>query len=175
MGSTKMSAEKLEARRKQAGRLFARGFTQSEVARRLGVSRQSAMRWHRAFEKGGAAALRSRKRGRPARLSEKQLAELERALLKGPQAHGWSTDLWTLERIGLLIRRLFGEAYHRGHVWRIMRSLHWSMQRPARRARERDEQAIERWKKETWPRLKKTAEGSLTSFSWTKVASRKAP
>jgi len=92
-----------------------------------------------------------------------------------PRAHGWSTELWTLERIGLLLQRQFGVSYHPGHVWRILRSLGWSLQRPATRARERDEKAIEGWKKQAWPRLKKTPEGSSTSSSSTKAASRKDP
>lgn len=161
----KMSPEAVESRRARAIELFKRGFTQAEVARRLGVSRQSAMRWQRAYESGGAEALRSKKRGRPTRLSEKQLEQFEKALLQGARAHGWSGDIWTLQRIGIVLKRLHGVSYHTGHIWRVLRSMGWSPQRPATRARERDEDAIEGWKKQEWPRLKKTPGDRSTSSS----------
>lgn len=161
----KMSSEAVEARRARAAKLFERGFTQAEVARRLGVSRQSAMRWLRAYESGGAQALRSKKRGRPARLSEKQLEQFEKALLQGAKAHGWSSDIWTLERMGAVLQRLHRVSYHPGHLWRVLGSMGWSPQRPATRARERDEDAIEGWKKQEWPRLKKTPGDRSTSSS----------
>lgn len=147
----------LRERRSKAAKLFAAGATQAEVARRLGVSRVSAMRWYRAWRKGGAAALAvARPLGRPARLSGDQLKRVEQLLLRGASAHGYSTDLWTLPRMAAVIERETGERYHPGHVWRVLRGLGWSLQRPARRARERDEQAIESWRKRSWPRLKKT-------------------
>jgi len=161
----RMSPEEVEARRARAVKLFKRGFTQSEVARRLKVSRQSAMRWRRAYESGGMEALRSRKRGRPSRLSEKQMEKLERALLQGAKAHGWSSEIWTLKRIGIVLHRLHGVSYHAGHLWRVLGSMGWSPQRPATRARERDEDAIEGWKKHDWPRLKKTPADRSTSSS----------
>lgn len=144
-------------RRMRAARLFERGFSQAEVARRCRVSRQTASVWFRALQAGGRSALKPSQGGRTARLTKGQRKKLERQLLRGAQAHGWSSDLWTLERIAKLIQLLFGVRYHRGHVWKLMREMGWSRQRPARRARERDEAAIVRWKKVTWPRLKKTS------------------
>jgi transposase len=161
----KMSPEETEARRARAITLFKRGFSQAEVARRLGVTRQSAMRWQRAYERGGASALRSRKRGRPTRLSEKQIEGFQKALLQGAKAHGWSSELWTLERMGIVLQRLHGVRYHPGHLWRVLGAMGWSPQRPATRARERDEDAIEGWKKHEWPRLKKTPAQRSTSSS----------
>lgn len=146
----------LRARRMQAARLFEKGFSQSEVARRCGVSRQTASVWFHALQAGGRSALEPSQGGREAKLTKAQRKKLERQLLRGAQAHGWSTDLWTLERIAKLIHELFGVRYHPGHVWKLLRRMGWSLQRPARRARERDEQAIVRWKKKTWPQLKKT-------------------
>jgi transposase len=73
---------------------------------------------------------------------------------KGPQAFGFDTDLWTLGRIAEVIERLTGVGYHPGHVWRLLRRLHWSPQRPARRASERDEAEIARWRAQEWPRIK---------------------
>src|SRR6266403_2482031 len=110
------------------------------------------------------------------RLDAAQLAGVERALRNGPRAHGFSTDLWTLPRVADVIERLTRVRHHPGHVWRLLRRLGWSLQRPTRRARERDEQAIRTWKTRRWLQLKKTpgADGPGSS-SRTKVASRSSP
>lgn len=155
-------AEALRARRTQAARLFAQGATQAHVARSVGVSRVSAMRWYRTWRKGGRSALAvARRLGRPVRLSKGQLARVERLLLKGPAANGYTTDLWTLPRMARVIERETGIQYHPGHVWRVLRGLGWSLQKPAKQARERDEEAIRSWKRRSWPRLKKTRDTDL--------------
>ena len=147
----------MEERRKQAARLFARGRTQAEVAAELSVSRQSVSRWHADWRAGGVAALKAAGRaGRLPRLGAAELKAVERALTRGPLAHGYPTDMWTLSRVGEVIAATTGVSYHPGHVWRILRQLGWSRQRPARRATERDEAAIARWRREAWPRVKKT-------------------
>jgi transposase len=137
----------LEARWLQAAELFAQGCTQAEVAHELGVSRQSAHVWHARFQQGGVEALRSRgPTGLDPKLSAAQLAQVEQALLAGTMANGFDTDLWTLERVAVVITQLTGVRYHPSHVWVILRRrLGWTMQRPERRASERDEQAITRW------------------------------
>jgi transposase len=147
----------LEARRLQAAELFAQGHTQAEVARELGVSRQSAHVWHARFAQGGVDALRSRGPSGPdPRLSDAQLAQVEEALLAGAMANGFDTDLWTLERVAVVICQLTGVRHHPGHVWVVLRRrLGWSLQRPERRASERDEEAIARWVQQEWPRIKK--------------------
>jgi transposase len=156
--------------------MFERGATQAEVARQLGVSRQISMLWRRAWEKGGIDALRGAGRaGRKPRLSAEQLSRVERALLRGPQARGYATDLWTLPRIRDVIREFTGVHYHSGHVWKLMRKIGWSLQKPTTRARERDEQAIRHWVQETWPRIKKTPHAKARrSSSSTKAGSRSA-
>jgi transposase len=147
----------LEARRLQAAELFAQGRSQAEVAHQLGVSRQSAHVWHAAWQRGGVDALRSRgPTGPEPKLSADQLARVEQALLAGAMANGFDTDLWTLERVAVVIAQLTGVRYHPGHVWVILRRrLGWSLQRPERRASERDEEAIARWVAHEWPRIKK--------------------
>jgi transposase len=147
----------LEARRLQAAELFAQGRTQAEVARELGVSRQSAHVWHTRFTQGGMDALRSRgPTGPDPRLSAAQLTKIEQALLQGARANGFDTDLWTLERVAVVITQLTGVRHHPGHVWSILRHrLGWTLQRPERRASERDEEAIARWVQQEWPRIKK--------------------
>jgi transposase len=147
----------LEARRLQAAELFAQGRSQAEVAHELGVSRQSAHVWHARFTQGGVDALRSRgPTGPDPKLSVAQLTTVEEALLAGAMANGFDTDLWTLERITVVIAQLTGVRYHPGHVWVILRQrLGWTLQRPERRAMERDEQAIQHWVAHEWPRIKK--------------------
>jgi transposase len=157
-------------RRLQAGRLFAQGLPQAEVARRLAVSRQTASRWHARWRHGGRAGLAGPGRwGRPPRLTDRDWRRVERALLAGAVAQGFDTDLWTLPRIAEVIWRLTGVAYHPGHVWWLLRRHHWSLQRPARRASERDDAEVAGWVREEWPRIKGGrpggARGSASSTS----------
>ena len=168
----------LEVRRRQAARLFAAGReTQGTIARRLGVSRQSVMRWYRAWRQGGRAALRAAGRaGRKPRLVPDQMASIEAALRQGPRAHGFRTNLWTLPRVARLIKRLTGVQYHPGHVWRLLGALDWTLQRPAKRAKERNEAAIQHWITTRWPAVKKTLGGDGPgSSSRTRAASRSGP
>ena len=156
MLATIIATTPVHERRARAAKFFRDGLPQAEVARRCGVSRTTAMRWHRAWLKRGKRDLEPLPRGRPPLMTEAQRERVEKALLQGPQAHGFKTDLWTLERIAQVIGRVTDVHYHPGHVWRILRGLGWSLQKPTTRARERDEVEITRWKKRTWSRLKKT-------------------
>ncbi len=164
----------MEARRFEAARLFARGRSQAAVARTLGVTRTAASRWYHAWQAGGRAALKAAGRaGRKPRVDAPQLVRVEAALRQGPRAHGFATELWTLPRVATLIERLTRVRYHPGHVWYILRRLGWSLQRPTRQARERDEAAIAAWKRRRWPQVKKTPGGGAPgSSSKTKAASR---
>jgi transposase len=142
-----------EGVRMQAGALFALGHSQAEVARTLGVARQNVSRWHGRWQAGGAEALRSAgPTGYAPRLSDAQLHAIDQALRQGARAHGFDTDHWTLARVATVIERETGVAYHLGHVWKLLRRrMGWRLQRPARRAVERDERAIARWVAEDWP------------------------
>jgi transposase len=141
-----------EAVRMQAGALFAAGHSQAEVAHQLGVARQNVSRWHARWRLGGLAALRSPGPTGPApRLDGQQLAAIDQALRAGAGAHGFDTDHWTLARITIVIEQRTGHRYHPGHTWKLLRRMGWRLQRPARRAVERDEQAIARWVAEDWP------------------------
>ncbi len=163
----------LEARRRRAAALFREGVAQADVARAVNVSRQSVSRWYQEWRAGGLRALRKTERaGRPPRLSQAQLKRVENALLKGARANSYPTELWTLRRVAEVIERVTGVSYHQGHVWRILRRLGWSRQKPARRAAERDEQRIDAWVKEDWPALKKGRSNSAPgSSSKTKAGS----
>lgn len=148
----------LQSRREKAASLFEKGVPQHEVAREVEVSAASVCRWHAKWKRRGEAGLKVVVRyGRPVRLTESQVGRLQNALVDGAMSHGFGTDLWTLPRIASVIDRLFGVRYHPGHVWRVMRRLGWSLQRPTTRAKERDEDAIAAWRRDEWPELKKTA------------------
>lgn len=147
----------MEKRRKKAGTLFSKGWSAPEVARHFGVARQVAYRWKGTWEEGGKPALASKGPAGPKpKLTPQQTQRVTEALLTGPAAQGYKTDLWTLPRVAALIKDLTGVCYHPGHVWRLMGASGFSCQRPERRAVERDEKAIRRWRRVEWPALKKS-------------------
>ena len=144
-------------RRVRAGRLLLAGKSPPEVARLVGAPRQTVYRWREVLEDGGIDALRDMSQGgRPALLGAAELTRLYVMLLEGAPAHGFATPLWTLKRVRQLIEREFGVRYSEVHVWRLLGQLGLSNQKPERRALERDEAAIEQWRKRSWPALKKT-------------------
>jgi transposase len=154
------SPEELERRRMRAQALLEQGLQPVVVAQRLGVDRRSVRRWKAAARRGGSPALAARPApGRPPKLEHRRHPRLEKLLLGGAQAAGFANDLWTCPRIAHLIKREFGVQYHVDHVGRLLRSLGWTPQRPARRARERDEAQIQHWIKVDWPRIKKKPSG----------------
>jgi len=146
----------MEQRRLAAAKLFKQGVAQAEVARQLNVSRQAVSVWFAVWKRRGKKALAAAGRaGRKPRITSSQLKKVEAALLKGPRANGLDADLWSLPRIAAVIARQTGVCYHPGHVWRVMRELGWSAQKPQTKARERDESFIHHWKTRTWPNIKK--------------------
>jgi transposase len=141
----------LEQRRCQAVQAVQAGDSVKDVARIIGVNPRSIYRWLKLAEQPDGLAAKPHP-GPATRLSVEQQRELEQLLHQGAQAHGWSNRLWTTQRIAELIRRHFGVALHHDHVGRFLRQrLKWSAQKPRRRARERDEEAIARWKRDTFP------------------------
>lgn len=163
--------EALEQRRMAAVALFAEDLNNSEIGRQLKVSNQTVSRWRKEFLQGGKVALRKAGRaGRKPLLNARQREQLTRKLLAGPEKLGYETPLWTSQRVAVLIEQDFGVHYHSGHVWRLLRSLGWTPQRPVGRAIERDEKAIEQWKRVTWPAIKKKpAKKGAPSSSSTKA------
>ncbi len=143
--------------------LFEQGVIPAEIARQVGVGHQTVSDWRTVWRRGGRDALRAAGRaGRLPKLSREQLVQDEAALANGPEANGYATDLWTLARVAEVIQHVSGVSYHPRHVWRILREqLGWTWQRPARRATERNEEAIHQWVKGRWPQVKK-APGAST-------------
>jgi transposase len=126
------------------------------VAQKVGAVPSSVVRWEQAFDRDGDQGLNSKPQaGGKARLSTAQKKRLVDFLLKGPTSFGWRTELWTLSRVAEVIERKFGVRYHVSHVHRMLHALGFSAQKPERLARERDDAAIEMFRKKTWPAIKK--------------------
>lgn len=141
--------------RLEAARLFEQGIRPVQVARRLRVSTKSAYQWRRRWRAGRDAALASTGPGGAAcRLSGRQLDRLRAELERGPAGHGWADQRWTLARITLLIGRLFHVRYTLRGTSYLLHRIGFTPQVPARRAVERDEQAIAAWRIETWAKVR---------------------
>jgi transposase len=147
------------ARREQvrlaAAEWIEEGATDREVAVRFRVTRMSANRWRRALAAGGRPALASKgPGGAHCKLSPAQVAELEALLDAGPAAWGWADQCWTLSRIVEVVHERFGVDYTLAGLDLLLHRMGWSVQVPARRAVERDEEQIAAWREETWPEIK---------------------
>ena len=138
------------------------GKTCAEAAATVGVARQTVYTWKAVLEARGIDGLRDMPtRGRPALLDDEQLQAVAKALLQSPTDHGFGSELWTLKRVGTLIEKRYEVKYSVAHVWRVLRALGFSAQKPDRRAIERDEGAVQIWKRKTWPALKKKRSGNI--------------
>jgi transposase len=146
-----------EGRRLRALELKEQGWKQTQIADALGVSEGAVSQWMKRATEEGVEALRHKPPppGAPSRLSEDQRAKLPELLAQGALAYGFKGEAWTCERVAVVIRREFGVSYHPAHVSRVVRMLGLSLQKPQRRAEQRDEEAIEHWKEKKWPYLKK--------------------
>lgn len=150
----------MEKRRIQALALLADGISQSEVSRRVGVSRQAVSKWVTAKRDGGVKALASKgKPGRKTAPTPTEMKKVEAALLKGPVKNGYRNDLWTLRRVAEIIARVTGRPRPSiSRTWGLLRTMGWSCQRPARRARQQDADAVTDFCDRTWTAVKKTPE-----------------
>ena len=152
------SPQELERRRRRAIKLLESGLQTGEVALRIGVDRRTVRGWNARYRKQGEDGIKARtSSGRPLKLDARKRKKLMSILMKGPAAAGYDSDLWTCARVQEVIWSEFGVSYHPAHIGRMLKVLGWTSQKPARRALERDEAGIERWKKEEWPRVKKTS------------------
>lgn len=148
--------KQLEKRRRHAIEMLKKKYTLSAVAKKIGCPVSSVFLWRQMHKEGGDEAIKSKPvPGRPEKLKHGQKRTLTRILLKGAIACGYPTDLWTTRRVAEVIEERFGVEYHPNHLWRFLQSLGWSCQKPEKRARERDEAAIQKWKRKKWPYIKK--------------------
>jgi transposase len=158
----KRDAGVLEDRRHRAVALYRRGIRQSDIARKLGVTRQSVCRWVDAFVRKGPGALRRKPRaGRPPKLTAAQRAELIELLSRGAEEAGYSTQLWTAGRIRRLAIERFKVRFHTNHIPKLLQRCGWSFQRPRGRALERNEAAVQQWVAVEWPRIKKKPDAKM--------------
>lgn len=134
------------------------GWYQRDIAGALGVCEETVSRWLARVRADGPAALRAHPApGPPAKLSPAQRRLIPEFLWHGPEAYGFRGQVWTCARVAQVIEEEFGVAYHKHHVARLLKALRWTPQTPIRRAIQRDEEAIERWRNEVWPELRKQA------------------
>jgi transposase len=145
-----------EGRRLRAFELKEQGWKQKQIAQALAGSEGAVCQWMKCAREQGVEGLRHKPPpGATPRLSEDQRARVPELLAQGAQAHGFRGEAWTCERVAIVIRSEFGVSYHPAHVSRLLKALHHSLQKPQRRANQRDEEAIEHWKEKRWPQLKK--------------------
>jgi transposase len=151
------TAAELERRRQRAVELVERGESPTVVARILGVRATSIHRWRRLARQPHGLDAKPTPGPKP-RLSDDQLPLLEQLLLQGAKAHGWHNELWTADRVARLVWERFHISYHPEHLRKILKNrLHWSSQKPKRKARERDDKEVERWKGDELPRILREA------------------
>jgi transposase len=161
-----------------AAEMIEAGASDREVAKRFGVSWMSVNRWRRALAAGGRAALASKGAGgAPCRLTPAEVRELEAVLDDGPAACGYVDQCWTLARMAEQVWRRFGVEYTLAGMDVLLHRIGWSVQVPARRAAERDEDKIARWREETWPMIKGRrrtwAPGSASKMSPARASDRR--
>jgi transposase len=150
------SRKRLEQRRMKAGKLFQKGCAQAELARTLRVTPAAVNQWHSIWKECGLSGLKSKGHpGAETALTKEKAVKLKRAILKGPRAFGYATDLWTLERIRAVAKKEAKLSFGTTWIWHAVIALGFSCQKPIKRAVERDERAITAWKLNTFPALKK--------------------
>jgi transposase len=124
------------------------------IAEALGVTRGAVSQWLRRGRVGGREALRTQPRpGKQPRLTAEQRARLPALLSEGAEAYGFVGDVWTTGRVAAVIKRAFGVGYHPAHVSRLLRRIGWTLQRPVKRASQRNEAAVTAWREREWPAL----------------------
>ncbi|MCX4426495.1 winged helix-turn-helix domain-containing protein [Streptomyces mirabilis] len=154
-----------EGIRMMAAERFAAGEPSSAIAKELRVSVRSIQRWRRLWDRGGPRALQSAGSASLPRLREAQFAQLEAELAKGPVAHGWPNQRWTLARVKTVIGRRFHKSYTLQGARKLLLRHGFSCQVPARRAVERDEDQVTGWVKETWPQVETSRRRSTPGSS----------
>jgi transposase len=145
-----------EARRKRAFELKQQGWKQKDIAEAFAVSPAAVSQWLAKAREDGGAAWRAKPRPTgPIKLTEAQLHVIPELLSHGAEAYGFRGELWTCARVAAVIWEEFGVSYHKAHISRLLKRLHWTPQLPIERAAQRDEALIEQWRIHVWPELKK--------------------
>lgn len=152
-----LSQRELEARRLRAVPYFKKSWSLRRIGKKLGVSFVAVYQWKTAWQGKGVAGLKAGRYGSISKLSPAKEKVTRARLLQGAEAHGFSGDFWTLNRITSAIQKWTGVIYQNRSVWHVLKRLGFSCQKPLKRAVERNEKEIRTWTRETWPQLKKRA------------------
>ena len=145
-----------EARRKRAFELKQHGWKQYEIAEALGVSPAAVSQWLANTREHGVEGGRAKPRPTgPIKLTGDQWRLIPELLSHGAEAYGFRGECWTCARVATVIGEEFGVWYHKAHVSRLLKRLHWTPQMPIERATQRKEAVIEQWRLQVWPQLKK--------------------
>lgn len=132
--------------------LKCRGWYPRDNAEAFDVSEEAVSRWLARARDDGPEALRVRPTpGRSPRLTPIQASSIPELLWHGSEAYGFRGQAWTYARVAKVIEWEFGVRYHKDHVGRMLKGLGWTPQQPIRRAIQRDDEAIRRWREEIWP------------------------
>ncbi len=161
----------LEGRRFRAWELAQAGWKQKAIAQALGVTKGAVSQWMKRAREGGQEALRRHPApGAKSKLKPEQIAELPNVLAQGAEAYGFRGKVWTHPRIAAVIKQKFGVKYHDNHIPRLLKKIGWSRQKPRRRATQRDEAAIARWREEDWLTIQKEAQEAGETIVFTDEA-----
>src|SRR5437763_596670 len=153
-----LPADALEWRRFRAWQLKCHGWSRVAIAEALGVSKVSVSRWFARVRELGLEALRAHPSpGHSTKLSPEQQRMIPELLWHGAEAYGFRGQVWTCARVSRVIEEEFGVRYHKDHVSRLLNELQWTPQVPIRRAIQRDEEPIRRWRDAVWPDLRRRA------------------
>lgn len=153
-----LSHEVLEQYRFRAITLRKKGWQVNEIADAFGVNRRAVTRWCTTYKKEGKKALRSKKAAGPSyKLTQKEMSDLIALFKKDATLHGFETPLWTCQRIQQLIKKRTGKKIHTTNIMRWLKRWNFTTQKPQRKASQQDEQAVQRWLSEEWPKIVKHA------------------
>lgn len=166
-----LSQEAQEQVRRQAMRMIDMGQSQSEVARLLDISKQTMSLWRKRYLEGGWAALKKRRRGRAVgtdrRLSKEQEQEVQKTIVdKMPDQLKMSFALWSRRAVRQLIKDAYGVSYTLQGIGKLLKDWGFTPQRPAKRAIERDDEAVKRWKETEYPQLAARAKAEKAEIWW---------
>jgi transposase len=163
--NTTITAAELERRRQLGVQRVRDGYSQAETARFLGVTRSAVCKWVKAARRGPHGLRAKPGRGRPAKLTRRQARRVLGWFSKAATEFGFPNELWTAPRVASLIRRKFGVKFHPRYVCQWLAERRITPQKPRRRPRERDDEAIRHWLRYLWPQIKNGPPGSeRTSF-----------